>query len=127
MKNPPKLIAVFAVALAASSANAATTLLSENFESDWISYVQTLDPHSTYETPEIELPGNLNNILELSRNIRIGFENVIPEARKKHYQLEKKEKTIKLRKLISGIISNSQKLQVTNTQLNEQFQWDLRL
>jgi len=101
--------------------------LSENFESDWISYVQTLDPHSTYETPEIELPGNLNNISELSRNIRIGFENVIPEAREKHYQLEKKEKTIKLRKLISGIISNSQKLQVKNTQFNEQFQRDLRL
>lgn len=43
MKNPPKLIAVFAVALAASSANAATTLLSENFESPAITSDVNLD------------------------------------------------------------------------------------
>jgi len=85
--------------------------LRKNFDTDWISYVKTLDPHSIYESPKIELPENLNNISELSGNIRTGFQNVIPEAKEKQYQVDKKEKTINLKKLINGIISDSKKLQ----------------
>ena len=101
--------------------------LSKNFDPDWISYAKTLDPDSTYESPKAEPPENLNNFSDLSENMRIAFENVIPEAKEKQYQVDKKEKTIDLKKLINGILSDSQKLQVTNTEFNEQFQKDLRL
>ena len=101
--------------------------LSKNFDPDWISYAKTLDPDSTYESPKAEPPENLNNFSDLSENMRIAFENVIPEAKEKQYQVDKKEKTIDLKKLINGILSDSQKLQVKNTEFNEQFQKDLRL
>ena len=101
--------------------------LKKNFEPDWISYVKTLDQHSTYESPKIDPPESLNNISELSGNIRTGFENVIPEAKEKQYQADKKEKTMNLKELIKGSNEDTQKLKVTNTQFNERFQRDLRL
>ena len=101
--------------------------LKKNFEPDWISYVKTLDPHSTYESPKIDPPESLNNISELSGNIRTGFENVIPEAKEKQYQADKKEKTMNLKELIKGSNEDTQKLKATNTEFNERFQRDLRL